>query len=47
MKSRLSVPKAAELAMALRRRGLELPESIFSHEQLLDALLALREGCAC
>ena len=43
----LSVPKAAELAMALRRRGLQLPESIFTHEQLLDALLALREGCAC
>ena len=43
----LNVPKATELAMALRRRGLRLPESIFSHEQLLRALLALKEGRAC
>ena len=43
----LSVPKATELAMALRRRGLKLPESIFSHEQLLAALLALKEGRVC
>ncbi len=43
----LNVPKATELAMALRQRGLKLPESIFSHEQLLGALLALREGKTC
>ena len=43
----LSVPKATELAMALRRRGLPLPEGIYSHEQLLEALLALREGTRC
>ncbi len=43
----LSVPKATELALALRQRGLRLPESIFSHEQLLDALLRLREGTPC
>ena len=43
----LNVPKATELAMALRRRGVPLPESIYSHEQLLTALLAAKEGSAC
>ena len=43
----LNVPKATELAMALRRRGVPLPESIYSHEQLLAALLAAKEGSAC
>ena len=43
----LDVPKATELAMALRKRGVPLPESIYSHEQLLTALLAAKEGSAC
>ena len=43
----LNVPKAAELALALRRRNIPLPESVFTHEQLLDALLKAREGKAC
>ena len=43
----LNVPKATELAMALRKRGVPLPESIYSHEQLLAALLAAKEGSAC
>ena len=43
----LDVPKATELAMALRKRGVPLPESIYSHEQLLAALLAAKEGSAC
>ena len=43
----LNVPKAAELAMALRERGVKLPESIFTHEQLLNALLAAKEGKTC
>jgi len=43
----LSVPKAAELALALRRRNIPIPESVFTHEQLLDALLKAREGKSC
>ena len=43
----LDVPRATELAMALRRRGVKLPGSIFSHEQLLAALLQAKEGSAC
>ena len=43
----LSVPRAAEIAAALRRRGLAVPEGVFTHEQLLKALLRLREGRPC
>ncbi|MBQ3701675.1 MAG: energy-coupling factor transporter ATPase [Oscillospiraceae bacterium] len=43
----LSVPKAAELALALRKRNIPIPESVFTHEQLITALLAVREGKAC
>ena len=43
----LSVPRAAEIAVALRRRGLTVPEGVFTHEQLLKALLRLREGRPC
>ena len=43
----LNVPKAAELALALRKRNIPLPESVYTHEQLIKALLAVREGKAC
>ena len=43
----LNVPKAAELAVSLRERGLDLPADIFTHEQLLAALLKYREGSRC
>ena len=43
----LNVPRAAEIAVALRRRGLAVPEGVFTHEQLLSALLTLREGRPC
>ena len=43
----LNVPRAAEIAAALRRRGLAVPEGVFTHEQLLKALLELREGRPC
>ena len=43
----LNVPKAAELAVALRDRGIGLPEGIFTHERLLAALLQVREGREC
>lgn len=43
----LSVPHATELAMALRRHGLPLPPGICTHEQLMSALLSLREGAPC
>ena len=47
MKIGLNVPRAAEIAAALRRRGLAVPEGVFTHEQLLHALLKLREGRPC
>ena len=43
----LDVPKAAELAMALRRRGVPLPAGVFTHEELLAALLRVKEGRPC
>ena len=43
----LDIPKAAELAVHLRREGVKLPQSIYTHEQLLDALLGRGEACSC
>ena len=43
----LSVPRAAEIALALRQRGLAVPEGVFTHGQLLSALRTLREGLPC
>ena len=43
----LNVPKASELALALRKRNIPLPDSVFTHEQLLEALLKAREGRSC
>ena len=38
----LSVPRPTAIAMELRKRGLQLPESIYTHEQLKEAVLKLR-----
>lgn len=43
----LDVPHATGLAMALRKKGLPLPEGIYTHEQLLSALLEIRGKAAC
>ena len=43
----LNVPRAAELAMALKERGVAIPDGIFTHEALLEAILAQREGKKC
>ena len=43
----LDIPHAAGLAIALRREGLELPEGIYTHEQLLAAILKNKEGSVC
>ena len=43
----LSVPHATEIAMELRHRGVNLPESIYTHEQLKAALLAAKGVAAC
>ena len=43
----LNIPKAAELALALRRRNIPVPEGVFTHEELLKALLRIREGRPC
>ena len=40
----LDVPQAAAIAQALRERGVTMPPSIYTLEQLKAALLALRKG---
>lgn len=43
----LDIPGAAALAEELRRRGVQLPESVYTTEQLVRALLAGKEGFPC
>ena len=43
----LNVPHASALAMALRSRGLRLEGSIYTHEQLMAAILRAKEAGAC
>ena len=43
----LNVPKATEIANALRNRGIPLEGSIFTHEQLLRAVLKAGEVSSC
>ena len=43
----LNVPKATALASALRRRGIQLSGSIFTHEQLMHALRTAGEVPSC
>ena len=43
----LNVPHAAAIAMALRRRGVPLEGSIYTHEQLKAAILRAKEVGAC
>ncbi len=43
----LSTPKAARIALELRRRGVELPGSIFTLEALVEALQAKKGGGVC
>ena len=40
----LTVPMATEIALALRARGVELPESVYTTKYLRKLLTALREG---
>ena len=40
----LTVPAATEIALALRARGVEIPESIYTTKYLMKLLLSLREG---
>ena len=43
----LDVPHATALAMALKKQGLKLPEGIYTHEQLLSAILEIRGAAVC
>lgn len=44
----LDVPQSARIAQALRDRGIALPPSIYTLEQLTDALLAVgKEAGVC
>ena len=40
----LTVPAATEIALALRRRGIDIPESIYTINYLRKQLISLREG---
>ena len=40
----LTVPKATEIAMALRRRGVDIPRSVYTTGYLRKKLINLREG---
>ncbi len=40
----LAVPKATEIALALRRRGIDIPQSIYTTNYLRKVLINLREG---
>ena len=43
----LAVPQATTLAMALRERGLALEGAVYTHEQLLAAVLRAKEAETC
>ncbi len=43
----LEVPKATEIAMALRRRGIHLEGAVFTHAQLKAAILKAKEDAKC
>ena len=43
----LDVPHATATALALRKQGLPLPEGIYTHEQLLSAILEIRGAAVC
>ena len=43
----LAVPQATRIAMALKARGIALPESIYTYEQLKAALLELKGVGTC
>ena len=40
----LAVPKATEIALALRRRGIDIPQSVYTTNYLRKMLINLREG---
>lgn len=43
----LSVPSPTRLFLALRERGIPLEGSVFTHEQLLEAILRQKEASKC
>lgn len=43
----LTVPHATAIAMELRRRGMELPEAIYTHDQLKTAVLRAKGAASC
>ena len=43
----LSIPHAAAIAVALRKRGVELEGSIYTHEQLKAAVIRAKEAGKC
>jgi len=40
----LSVPESTQIAMALKKRGINISESIYTEQQLVDAVMSLGRG---
>lgn len=43
----LSIPHSTEIAMALRERGMDIPTSIYTHEQLREAVFKAKGVKSC
>ena len=43
----LNVPQSTQIALALKERGIDLKEPVFTHERLLAAILHAKEAAAC
>lgn len=43
----LNVPHSTEIAMELKKCGVSLPQSIYTHEQLVSALVAVKGAGVC
>ena len=43
----LNVPQSTQIALALKEKGIDLKEPVFTHERLLSAILRVKEAAVC
>lgn len=43
----LNVPQSTQIALALKERGIDLQEPVFTHERLMKAILRAKEAAVC
>ena len=43
----LNVPQCTQIALALKEKGVDLKEPVFTHERLLKAILRAKGVAAC